>query len=93
MAEPLGPQPVDGSSRITEVEDEEPPQHAVDAVPKKKPEPPPESSETIRIRSLVIASFWAIVIFLGLPIWWKTTAIYRADLPLDQMMDWADGRV
>ena len=59
----------------------------------KKKEPPPESAEEIRIRSLVIFSFWAIVLFLGLPIWWRTTAIYRAKLPLNQMMDWADGRV
>jgi phosphatidylinositol glycan class S len=58
-----------------------------------KKEPPPEKPEEIRIRSFVLLSFWAIIIFLGLPIWWRTTTIYRANLPLDQMMDWADGRV
>jgi phosphatidylinositol glycan class S len=68
------------------------PANAVSAAPKKK-EPPPESSESIRQRSYVILSFWAIILIIGLPIWWKTTAIYRARLPLDQMMDWADGRV
>lgn len=68
------------------------PLDAVSAVKRKK-EPPPESTEEIKIRSLVIFSFWAIVLFLGLPIWWRTTAIYRAKLPLNQMMDWADGRV
>jgi len=59
----------------------------------KKKEPPPESPESIRLRTWVIASFWAIIIVVGLPIWWRTTTIYRASLPLEQMMDWADGRV
>jgi phosphatidylinositol glycan class S len=72
--------------------DDAAPENAVSAAPKKK-EPPPESAESFRIRSLVIFSFWAIVLFLGLPVWWRTTAIYRARLPLSQMMDWADGRV
>jgi hypothetical protein len=71
---------------------EEAPANAVSVAPKKK-EPPPESPDSIRQRSYVIMSFWAIIIIIGLPIWWKTTAIYRARLPLDQMMDWADGRV
>jgi GPI-anchor transamidase subunit S len=71
---------------------EDAPAHAVTAMPKKK-EPPPESSKSIQQRGYVILSFWAIILIIGLPIWWKTTAIYRARLPLDQMMDWADGRV
>jgi phosphatidylinositol glycan class S len=68
------------------------PANAVTVAPKKK-DPPPESLESIRLRRWVILSFWAIIIIVGLPIWWKTTTIYRASLPLDQMMDWADGRV
>jgi phosphatidylinositol glycan class S len=56
-------------------------------------EPPPEKAESIRLRYLVLLSFWAIIILFGLPIWWKTTSIYRAPLPMDQMMDWADGKV
>jgi phosphatidylinositol glycan class S len=68
------------------------PSTAIDALPVKK-EAPPETASAARLRYLVIFSFWAIIILLGLPIWWKTTAIYRASLPLDQMMDWADGRV
>jgi phosphatidylinositol glycan class S len=68
------------------------PSHAVEQAGKRK-EPPPERPEGIRKRLLVIFSFWAIVLFLGLPIWWRTTTIYRARLPLDQMMDWAEGRV
>jgi GPI-anchor transamidase subunit S len=58
-----------------------------------KKEPPPEKAESIRLRYLVLLSFWAIIILLGLPIWWKTTSIYRAQLPMDEMMDWADGKV
>jgi GPI-anchor transamidase subunit S len=71
---------------------EDAPVNAVNAVSAKK-EPPPEKPEEIRMRSFVLLSFWAIIILLGLPIWWRTTTIYRANLPLDQMMDWADGRV
>lgn len=56
-------------------------------------EPPPEKPSDVRRRTLVILSFWLIVLCLGLPIWWKTTAIPRANLPLDEMMDWADGKV
>ncbi|RYP12968.1 hypothetical protein DL767_010994 [Monosporascus sp. MG133] len=55
-------------------------------------EPPPEKPADIRRRSLVVLSFWVIVILLGLPIWWKTTSIYRANLPLGEMMDWAEGK-
>lgn len=58
-----------------------------------KKRPPPELPESIRIRSLVVLSFWAVVVFLGLPIWWRTTSIYRARLPLHEMMEWADGKV
>ncbi|PQE32652.1 phosphatidylinositol-glycan biosynthesis class S protein [Rutstroemia sp. NJR-2017a WRK4] len=68
-----------------------PPADAVAAIQKKK-EPPPETPASIRLRSLVILSFWSIVVLFGLPLWWKTTTIYRAPLPLDQMIDWAEGR-
>jgi phosphatidylinositol glycan class S len=71
---------------------EDAPANAVSVASKKK-DPPPESPESIRQKSYVLLSFWAIIILIGLPIWWKTTTIYRARLPLDQMMDWADGRV
>jgi phosphatidylinositol glycan class S len=55
--------------------------------------PPPETTESLWLRRLSILSFWAVVIFLGLPTWLKTTAIYRADLPLQEMTDWAEGKV
>lgn len=54
--------------------------------------PPPESKEGIWLRRAAILSFWAVVL-LGLPIWWKTTAIYRAELPLQDMTDWAESKV
>ncbi|KAK4124283.1 hypothetical protein N657DRAFT_663396 [Parathielavia appendiculata] len=57
-----------------------------------KKQPPPEKPSDIRRRSHIILSFWLIVLCLGLPIWWKTTTIYRADLPLQEMLDWSDGK-
>ncbi|KAI5458271.1 phosphatidylinositol-glycan biosynthesis class S protein [Mariannaea sp. PMI_226] len=54
--------------------------------------PPPEKPFDIKRRSLIVLSFWLIVLFLGLPIWWKTTSIYRANLPLDGMLQWAEGK-
>ncbi|KAL8973079.1 MAG: hypothetical protein Q9197_002503 [Variospora fuerteventurae] len=66
------------------------PAEEIISTPKKQP--PPESKEDIRVRQLVILSFWAIVILLGVPIWLWTTSIHRARLPLQEMMDWADGK-
>ncbi|PHH75084.1 hypothetical protein CDD80_2635 [Ophiocordyceps camponoti-rufipedis] len=49
-------------------------------------QPPPEKpSEAIK-RFRIVLSFWFIVLVLGLPIWWRTTTIYRAKLPLDRML-------
>lgn len=78
----------DGRSNVIDQRNSSP----VESVSVKK-QPPPESRESIRVRSLVIGSFWAIVVFLGLPIWWWTTSIYRARLPLQEMLEWADGKV
>lgn len=65
--------------------------HRLTVAPKKSP--PPESAESVRIRTYVILSFWSVVIFLGFPIWWWTTSIHRAHLPLRNMLEWADGKV
>jgi phosphatidylinositol glycan class S len=54
---------------------------------------PPEKTEAIRTRTKVILAFWVVIIFFGLPMWWKTTSVYRASLPLDEMMSWAEGKV
>jgi len=56
-------------------------------------EPSPEKPSDIHRRTLVVLSFWLIVLCLGVPIWWRTTEIYRAALPLDQMQLWAEGKV
>ena len=56
-------------------------------------EPPPETPNSIKTRALVILSFWAVVILLGLPVWIWTISIHRASLPLQSMLDWADGKV
>ncbi|KAI4130785.1 MAG: hypothetical protein LQ338_001557 [Usnochroma carphineum] len=66
---------------------------AAKLVEESKRQPPPESKEGIRLRQLVILSFWTVVVFLGLPVWLWTTSIYRARLPLQEMLDWAEGRV
>lgn len=58
-----------------------------------KSAPPPETPAAVQTRFRVIAAFWAVIIFLGFPIWWKTTSIYRASLPIEEMVDWADGKV
>ncbi|KAJ5602123.1 hypothetical protein N7510_011657 [Penicillium lagena] len=60
--------------------------------PSVKKVPPPETPEAIQTRFRVIAAFWAVIIFLGFPIWWKTTSIYRAHLPIQEMVDWADSK-
>ncbi|KAF8249712.1 hypothetical protein K440DRAFT_582083 [Wilcoxina mikolae CBS 423.85] len=54
--------------------------------------PPPDTPENVRTRSLVVLSFWSVVLLLGLPLWWITTSIYRAPLPLNEMQSWANGR-
>ncbi|KAF8427447.1 phosphatidylinositol-glycan biosynthesis class S protein [Tirmania nivea] len=43
-------------------------------------------------RARVILSFWAVVLFLGLPLWYTTTSIYRAPLPLPHMKAWSEGK-
>jgi hypothetical protein len=56
-------------------------------------QPPPEKPSDISRRTRIVISFWLLVLCLGVPIWWKTTTIYRANLPLDDMMQWAEGKV
>lgn len=56
-------------------------------------QPPPEKPEAISLRTKIILSFWAVILFLGLPTWWQTTSIYRASLPLQDMVNWAEGTV
>ena len=81
----MGEQPPDGKN------DEN--TDAVTFTAKPAKTPPAESSANIRLRTLVILSFWAIIIFLGLPVWLWTTSVYRARLPLQDMWNWAHGKV
>jgi phosphatidylinositol glycan class S len=39
----------------------------------------------------VIFSFWGVILLLGLPMWWQTTSIYRAKLPIERMLAWSQG--
>lgn len=55
-------------------------------------QPPPEPRDQVKRRAWLLASFWAVIIFLGLPIWLWTTTVYRASLPLERMIRWADGQ-
>ena len=61
--------------------------------PAAAPQAPPEKPADARRRSLIVLSFWVLIALLGVPMWWRTTSIYRAELPLSDMMDWADGKV
>ncbi|KAI9702274.1 MAG: GPI transamidase component [Bogoriella megaspora] len=83
--------PVDPTSQEAIRAEPSPPRKAVDALTASK-KPPQETNAAIWTRRLTIASFWAIVIFLGLPIWWRATTIHRASLPLQLMNEWADGK-
>ncbi|KAF9152855.1 hypothetical protein BG015_004594 [Linnemannia schmuckeri] len=40
-----------------------------------------------KTRRMVILSVWAVVL-LGLPLWWKTTRVYRAELPYESIDQW-----
>ncbi|KAF4120411.1 GPI-anchor transamidase subunit S [Geosmithia morbida] len=64
-----------------------------DASPGTAKMPPPEKPADVRRRPYIIMSFWLVVLLLGLPIWWKTTTIYRANLPIEAMLRWADGNI
>ena len=54
---------------------------------------PPETAEYANLRTKIVISFWAVILLLGLPTWYKTTEIYRASLPLEQMIGLSDGEV
>jgi hypothetical protein len=55
--------------------------------------PPPEKANAIWTRRIIIFAFWAVVATLGLPHWIWTTSIYRSELPMEQMTQWAEGQV
>ncbi|CAG8612064.1 1296_t:CDS:2 [Paraglomus brasilianum] len=45
-------------------------------------------TDTDRTRRLIIASFWTVIL-IGLPLWWKTTDVYRAQLPFTEIEQWS----
>lgn len=45
-----------------------------------------------KIRRLIIASFYIVILF-GLPLWWKTTEVYRAQLPFAEIEEWSNWEV
>ncbi|TPX54652.1 hypothetical protein SeMB42_g00180 [Synchytrium endobioticum] len=47
-----------------------------------------EVQSAARTRRLVVLSF-VIYFLLGIPVWWKTTEIYRAPLPFDVISSWS----
>ncbi|KAF2716446.1 hypothetical protein K431DRAFT_235364 [Polychaeton citri CBS 116435] len=55
-------------------------------------EAPAESTSTLWMRRSILAAFWAVVIFFGLPQWMWATSIPRSELPLDRMDAWASGK-
>ena len=46
----------------------------------------------LRNRGHIVLSFWVVILVLGLPLWYLTTSIYRAPLPLSQMTAWSEGK-
>lgn len=58
-----------------------------------KKTPPAESPEAITNRRWILFSFWAVALFIGLPLWVLTTTVPRASLPLTSMNQWANGQV
>lgn len=52
-----------------------------------------EKPEAASLRTKIVFSFWAIILCIGVPVWYQTTSIYRATLPLQEMLNWADSAV
>lgn len=61
--------------------------------PPKVQDAPPERPAAVWTRRMIIAAFWAVALFLGLPHWTWTTSIHRSTLPLESMNAWAEGKV
>ncbi|KAI9034412.1 phosphatidylinositol-glycan biosynthesis class S protein [Hyaloraphidium curvatum] len=49
-----------------------------------------DTDEDRRRRTLIVVSIWLTVVLVGVPVWWKTTEVYRAPLPFAEMASWAE---
>lgn len=48
---------------------------------------PLEDKYNAKLRTFSIFSYFIVLVIFGIPIWWYTTRVYRANLPLDEMLD------
>ena len=80
------------SQQAGSVKSDTPAERVVQAILARK-QPPPESPQGVKTRRWIIFSFWAIAGLLGLPIWYATTTVPRAALPLESIDAWASGQV
>ncbi|KAL1297853.1 hypothetical protein AAFC00_006380 [Neodothiora populina] len=55
-------------------------------------QPPPETIQETKTRRWIILSLWAIIAIFGLPAWYATTAVPRAELPIEVMTRWSEGQ-
>ncbi|KAL3280867.1 hypothetical protein HHI36_004095 [Cryptolaemus montrouzieri] len=46
---------------------------------------PLEDEQSSKYRTYSILSYFIVLVIIGLPVWWYTTRVYRADLPLVEM--------
>ncbi|RZC39918.1 PIG-S domain containing protein [Asbolus verrucosus] len=53
----------------------------------KTQKPPPSDDPECIYRIYNVLSYFVVLVIIGLPVWWFTTRVYRASLPLDQMYD------
>jgi len=42
----------------------------------------------LKTRRITLISFWSIFLLLGVPLWWKTTALEQRKLPEQRIQDW-----
>ncbi|CAG9814504.1 unnamed protein product [Phaedon cochleariae] len=50
-------------------------------------EPKEEVDEDAELRVYSILSYFIVLVVIGLPVWWYSTRVYRASLPLNQMYE------
>lgn len=55
--------------------------------------PAPRSAVQGKGSNAILFAFWAVVVLLGVPLWLWTTSIHRANLPMESMNEWSNGKV